>query len=452
MMKKVILYFFVLSIGWLASCKHERLNSTLLPASETYCDTADLILNSASIEGYTQKLSYEPGEIIQFKIHSAAPFHDIEIARYAYNNTVVHQANNVSGIKQNYHCYSYSYGCRWVTTYEVLVETSWQPGLYSAKLINPTDNKVGWVTFVIKKSPAQPVRDILMISSTNTWAAYNDWGGGSFYDFPMDENVLGSENVSFQRPNKYANPTSVGGHLVGSETYLFRWMEKNGYTWDHATDRDLHDENNLLGPYKCVIIQTHPEYYTKAMYDKLYRYVQNGGHLAYLGGNAIWGKVVIDPDHDILEIRRNFQSHSYDNTIGGLWRQLELPESGLLGVQYSESGYLTWKPYKVIDSSHWIFDNTGVSNGDLFGSDCRDTQGASGHETDKMTITSTAIPGIKLLAKGTNPDNGGADMIYYETSLGGKVFSVGSISFTTCLLTDSVQSRMVRNVLNRFIQ
>lgn len=61
------------------------------------------------------------------------------------------------------------------------------------------------------------------------------------------------------------------------------------------TDRDLHDAADLLSPYKCVIIQTHPEYYTKEMYDKLYRYVQHGGHLAYLGGNAIWGKVVIDP-------------------------------------------------------------------------------------------------------------------------------------------------------------
>jgi hypothetical protein len=69
-----------------------------------------------------------------------------------------------------------------------------------------------------------------------------------------------------------------------------------------------------------------------------------------------------------------------------------------------------------------------------------------------MTIESSRIPGIQLLAKGTNPNNGGADMIYYQTTGGGEVFSVGSISFTTCLLTDSVQSRIVRNVLNRFIQ
>jgi hypothetical protein len=154
---------------------------------------------------------------------------------------------------------------------------SWKSGLYSAKLINPADGKYSWISFVIKRQETLPLKDILILSSTNTWTAYNDWGGGSFYDFPMDENVLGSENVSFQRPNKYADPTAVGGHLVGSETYLLRWMEQNGFSWDHATDRDLHDENNLLEPYKCVIIQTHPEYYTKEMYNKLYRYVQQGG-------------------------------------------------------------------------------------------------------------------------------------------------------------------------------
>jgi hypothetical protein len=324
--------------------------------------------------------------------------------------------------------------------------------LYSAKLTNPIDNKVSWVSFVIRKPAIQVSKDILVLSSTNTWAAYNDWGGGSFYDFALDENVLSSENVSFQRPNKYADPTAVGGHLVGSETYFLKWMELNGYVWDHATDRDLHDDIDLLGPYKCVVIQTHPEYYSKQMYDKLYRYVQQGGHLAYLGGNAIWGKVVIDPVRDILEIRRNYQAHTYENSIGGLWRNLDLPESGLLGVQYSETGYLTWKPYRVTASAHWVFDGTGVTNGDFFGDNCLDTDGASGHETDKMTLRSTQIPNIVLLAKGTNPNNGGADMIYYNTSTGGEVFSVGSISFTTCLLTDSVQSRIVRNVLNRFTQ
>lgn len=451
------LFFNVLIIALtsgilMVSCKHEPINSKALPNSETYCDTSDVILNSASIEGYSNKISYQPGEKIQFKIHSSNPVHDIEIARYGASVQLVHQELSIPGIKQNYHCYSYSYGCRWLTTYEVLVDPSWVSGLYSAKLINPADNKIAWISFVVRKSGSDPVKDILMLSSTNTWAAYNDWGGGSFYDFPMDENVLGSENVSFQRPNKYADPTAVGGHLVGSETYLLRWMEKNGYSWDHASDRDLHDELDLLGPYKCVIIQTHPEYYTKEMYNKLYRYVQQGGHLAYLGGNAIWGKVVIDPKRDILEIRRNYQAHSYENSIGGLWRHLDLPESRLLGVQYSETGYLTWKPYQVLNSGHWVFDGTGVSTGDFFGSDCMDTQGASGHETDKMTIESSRIPGIQLLAKGTNPNNGGADMIYYQTTGGGEVFSVGSISFTTCLLTDSVQSRIVRNVLNRFIQ
>ncbi len=444
--------FIVLIFFALCSCKHEKINSKGLPNSETYCDSSDVILNAASIEGYSHKLSYEPGDIIQFKIHSLNPIHNIEIARYGATVEIVHQAAGIPGIKQNYHCYSYSYGCRWLTTYEVKIEPTWNSGLYSAKLVNPSDNKIAWVTFVVRKPAAQLEKDILMISSTNTWAAYNDWGGGSFYDFPMDENVLGSENVSFQRPNKYADPTSVGGHLVGSETYLFKWMEINGYTWDHATDRDLHDAADLLSPYKCVIIQTHPEYYTKEMYDKLYRYVQHGGHLAYLGGNAIWGKVVIDPVRDILEIRRNYQVHTYEKSIGGLWRHLDLPESRLLGVQYSESGYLTWKPYRVINSAHWAFAGTGVVNGDLFGDDCLDTQGASGHETDKLTIYSSQIPGILLLAKGTNPNNGGADMIYYQTLSGGEVFSVGSISFTTCLLTDSVQSKIVKNVLNRFIQ
>jgi hypothetical protein len=99
-----------------------------------------------------------------------------------------------------------------------------------------------------------------------------------------------------------------------------------------------------------------------------------------------------------------------------------------------------------------VFAGTGLKINDTFGSDCPDTGGASGHETDKMTQASMNIPGIQLLAKGTNPDNGGAEMVYYETLSGGKVFSVGSISFTSCLLSDSMTSKITRNVFQNFLQ
>jgi hypothetical protein len=75
--------------------------------------------------------------------------------------------------------------------------------------------------------------------------------------------------------------------------------------------------------------------------------------------------------------------------------------------------------------------------------------GASGHETDKITPSSPS--GIKLLAKGLNPDDGGAHMTIHGTSSGGAVFAASSISWTTSLLVDEHVSQITTNVLRRFI-
>jgi hypothetical protein len=108
---------------------------------------------------------------------------------------------------------------------------------------------------------------------------------------------------------------------------------------------------------------------------------------------------------------------------------------------------MTGAPYRVLDDSHWIFSGTGLKKGDLFGEKSlheRVPGGASGHETDKMTRKSPA--NIKVLAKGTNPDDGGAEMVYFETGQGA-VFSVGSITWVSSLFPDEHVSRITRNAL-----
>ncbi|MFN9953071.1 MAG: N,N-dimethylformamidase beta subunit family domain-containing protein [bacterium] len=75
--------------------------------------------------------------------------------------------------------------------------------------------------------------------------------------------------------------------------------------------------------------------------------------------------------------------------------------------------------------------------------------GASGHETDKRTASSPKQ--VHVLARGTNPDNGGAEMVIFDTPSGGKVFSVGSINYCASLPVDDAVSRITANVLRRFL-
>ena len=64
-------------------------------------------------------------------------------------------------------------------------------------------------------------------------------------------------------------------------------------------------------------------------------------------------------------------------------------EAGLLGVVFTPAGAMTGAPYQVQDGSHWVFENTGLKSGDLFGEKSlhrRCPGGASGHETDAHAV------------------------------------------------------------------
>ena len=113
---------------------------------------------------------------------------------------------------------------------------------------------------------------------------------------------------------------------------------------------------------------------------------------------------------------------------------------------------MTAAPYRVENADHWVFGGTALRNGDLFGQESlheRVPGGASGHETDKRSPSSPHQ--TVLLAKGLNPDNGGAEMVFYETHSSGAVFSTGSITYPASLLIDEHISRITRNVFDRFL-
>jgi hypothetical protein len=113
---------------------------------------------------------------------------------------------------------------------------------------------------------------------------------------------------------------------------------------------------------------------------------------------------------------------------------------------------MTAAPYRVLSPSHWVFAGTGLQEGELLGLNSlheRVPGGASGHETDKTNASTS--PEAILLAKGINPDDGGAEMICLELENGGAVFSTGSITYPACLLVDDPLSRVTRNVVERFL-
>lgn len=435
MKKSLYLFLSILLI----TCSKEKVTR------DSEC-VSDLILNTHSVEGYSDQVSYSPGDTVNFKIHSNTNQIDIEIYQYGASTNLIHTDTGVNTSQQNYYCRSYSYGCEWETTYKFEIPQTAISGIYSAHISNNI-GELEYISFVVKKNNSTSNK-ILVMASTNTWQAYNNWLGQSFYKYDLSEETHNSTIVSFHRPNNVDKPTGNNGHLVAAELHLHRWLENNHYGFDVAAEIDLHNNESLLDPNKVVILNVHPEYWTLEMYNYLIRYLNKGGRLMYLGGNGIYWRVALK--HNRIEVMKTGSNHSYTNGKGGKFRDLGMPESRHLGVQYTRTGIHTYAPYQVLNSNHWIFNSTGVSDGQLIGETGLNNGKACGGETDKISLNSPS--NMWVLAKGTNPDEGGGYIVYYDKPNGSKVFSVGSITYTGSLSTDSVIHQITKNVLDNFLE
>jgi hypothetical protein len=333
-------------------------------------------------------------------------------------------------------------------------------------------------------------KDIAVLTSNICWNAYNDWGGRSNYvaanrlpDAPTISPTQRSpwfrptgafwwvdnefEPLSFDRPEpvnsdrlseKITDPIDKIGaeHVAAGEWRLLGWLEKSNYEYDLYSENQFNDGELNLEDYKVLILSTHPEYWTIKMYELLKNWVRNGGgKLLYLGGNGINCSVELHEDamtvfnmdlSEWLPHRANLGEGALIPSRFGLRHEVE---SSLLGVVMSFAGMGTGAPYEVIQSDHQFFQGTDLKDGELFGFNSlvsRCPGGASGHETDKRD-SSTPKEAL-LLARGTNGEGAGAEMITYGTQSGGLVFSVGSVNWTASLPVDEQVSQITKNVLN----
>jgi hypothetical protein len=349
-------------------------------------------------------------------------------------------------------------------------------------------------------APAQPQAPIAVLASTNTWNTYNNFGGRSNYinaeGLPETPTInarldlirytrAGAYNawgfsddvyqpLSFERPEPcnfvpedevVTNP--IRGrqqcHLAPAEWRFLGWLEREGFAYDFYSEAQLHYGQLDLDAYKILILSTHPEYWSRTMYEKVKAWVyQRGGHLLYLGGNGLnceiefLDEATMKCNSQLVSAAGGVEMRDASNPEviyeSRMHRRVE-SEANLLGVLFTDPGAMTAAPYQVKDAAHWVFAGTGLHNGDIFGEASlheRIHGGASGHETDKRSPYSP--PGTLLLAKGTNRDDGGAEMVMYETASGGAVFSAGSITYPASILVDPHVSRITANVITRFLK
>ena len=375
------------------------------------------VVHLLGVEAAFTRRSYLPTEPMDLRIRTDAPSFTLTFLRVGHGPYLSLRSDDLTGL-QMADPITIDWSRKRSAARAIRVQSgTWPSGLYTAKLDTP-DGRVGFAPFILRSPTPGPSR-VAVVLPTNTWQAYNlydadgDGWGDTWY-------AGGNPPVVLDRPYR---SRGVPPRFRRYDYPFLRWLEQTRRDPDFLSDDDLDaipSGDELRTSYDLVVFPGHTEYVAQHAYDVVERYRDLGGRLILLSANNFFWRVDRSPN----AIRRIAQ-----------WRNLSRPESRLLGVQYRANDDGTRQgPYIVsdVDAAPWLFEDTGLVNGSVLGEEV----GGFGIEIDSTTPLSP--PGTKVLAR--IPDLFGpgltAEMAYYETPAGARVFAAGVMDFPAVLFTD----------------
>ncbi len=404
--------------------------------------TQDGLTPNPPIDGYASATSVRPGETIGFHV-TAVPGsrYRIEIDRLGWYGGLGGRritclvgavldpmcSHNESGVQQppapSPDPVTGEVDAGWSTTDTLAVPAGWTSGYYLAVFrltAGPSAGQTAFTPFIVQ-APAGDHSTILVQVPTNTWQAYNPWGGEDLYSTPR------AVKVSFNRP--YANRL-----LFDWEYPLVRFLERGGWDVSYATDDDVDADPSILLGHALDMSAGHDEYWTKQMRDGWEAARDAGVNLAFMGANdGFWQvryedghraivayKYSPDPDPDLTETTTEFRELATPR-----------PECELMGVQFGGTvlyrQYLDYTVDPAAASDPW-FAGSGLTAGSVL-------PGLVGYETDSIVPGCHVPPPTPLLNYSGPPAAPGqppvqADAVRYTACSGAEVFATGSLQFS----------------------
>jgi hypothetical protein len=390
------------------------------------------------VDGYASEVSAFPGETVHLHVSTApAARYRIEIYRLGWYGSaggrlvdcVPSCTTSTQGVEQPRPAPDPVTGevrAAWPVTDTIQVGKAWTSGYYAARLVLPGGGQPSSVVFVVKAPPSVRSK-ILVVSSVNTWEAYNGWGGKSLYNVSSEGPP--ATHVSFDRP---WGPGSQGQFFAWG-IHLVRFLEREGYDVSYTTELDVDRDPHELLEHRLVMVNAHSEYWTKGMRDAYEAARDAGVNLAFMGANdGYWQVRYADNYRTIVAYKSKADPVADRSQATVQFRALTPPryECALLGVQHASSIETPGdapRDYSVNPAAigdRW-FAGTGFTSTSTL-------PGLVGPEWDQVTSPRMAWT-CKFSSLTTlfhyQGAPGNADAVRYVASSGARVFSAGSLQF-----------------------
>ena len=405
---------------------------------DNFYDMASESREELQIWGYTDRLSYEPGDTVALHVSTSVDHFELQITYDGLKPKVVHEESDLLGELHSTPTDCSKQGCQWPVAYHFEIPFDWRSGVYLIVLrATAKGQQVEYEHMIVLRAPVRhEKRDVVLVCATGTWVAYNDWGGANSYKgFEGPEGNGFSPRLSLQRPwargfcklppgaprtvpernpppgvparysHKewaYANGYSVKFASAGWASYerhFFVWAERAGYQIDVLSLHDLHQQPELLEGYRCAVFVGHDEYWSWEMRDAVDSYVHGGGNVARFAGNFLWQIRLEDELRTqicykyIARESDPLMATDSERRVTHTWEAPEVNRPGSLtfGVNatrgiYAHVGNCTPRGpggFIVYRPEHWAFQNSYVSYGDVLGAESR----IFGYEVDGLDYT-----------------------------------------------------------------
>jgi hypothetical protein len=304
---------------------------------------------------------------------------------------------------------------------------AWASGLYFVRL-RAADGRIGFAPFVLAPRHIGRHR-VAVVLPTLTWQAYNfrdvDGDGRADTWYSGHENAVRLGRAHLDRGVPFGFRSQVG---------FLNWLHWTHRKADYLSQWDLEQVTSpaaLARAYDLLVFPGHHEYVTTREYDLVEGYRDLGGNLMFLSANNFFWRV--ERKNDVI-------------VKSGRWRALGRPEARLIGVQYvgnQPSPRGAWIVRRTPASS-WMFAGTQLRAGSPFA--------RGGVEIDQ--VTGASPPGVRVVAEIPHLFGPGmkAQMTYYETGRGARVFAAGAFHLTRTVTSDPTVWRMLSNLWARMVK
>ncbi len=378
------------------------------PVTGHYYEMASPDPARAQVWGYTDKISYAPGEVLVLHAMSSASMARLQILRDGLTPETLVDTQIALSFEPTPEACSVK-GCGWPERYRLTLP-DWRSGVYVVRLTVAGHQSEHM--FVLKAAKPE---GLLMILTTGTWCAYNDWGGSNHYQGITGEHRAEfAPEVSLHRPwakglvrwpddapriphaspllskpryphMEFARAKGISKKYASSGWAAFErpfalWCEAQGITLTYATQHDLHADPTLLDGHARALIVGHDEYWTWEMRDHLDAWVERGGELARFAGNFFWqtrlsGDLAVQTCYKYAASTRDPTKDATRLTSYWDHPQVARPAVATMGLTGSMGVYAGWSRcaahgsggFAIYRPEHWSLRDSGLGYGDVLG-------------------------------------------------------------------------------------